>query len=84
MEPSNEEHSHNAIAAIEAVCNASGAISKTQMSQIDRIVEISKQVLVTAADELVEEAGGAPLLSSKQADGTPLTVRKQHRVTLPS
>jgi hypothetical protein len=84
MAVSGESLVSEAVNSIESVCHASGALSKAQMLQVDCVAEIAKHVLLIAVQELIQESSGGALLSSKSADGTPISVRLQHRLTLPS
>ena len=45
--------------------------------------EVAKEVLRRGAVDLVQEAGGMPMISSKSCDGTPITVKHRSTHVLP-
>ena len=61
-----------------------GVLARKVGHDLDRVVQISKDVLAVAALELVREADGAPLFTSDRADGTPITATDRRRNAFPS
>ena len=49
-----------------------------------KVSEAGKEVLKDVALQLVARAGGSPMLTSKSADGTPITVVVRTEHSLPS
>ena len=74
----------SSVAEIERLSKASCALTKAEQRSIDRTCEIGKDVLRQGCLDLVIEAKGAPLLTSKRCDGTPLSVVLRAKKTLPS
>ena len=70
--------------AIESLAKASGALTVAETRQMHRACEVGKAVLQSGAAQLVARAAGFPMLSSKSADGTPITVVTRTEHTLPS
>ena len=54
------------------------------MRAIQRCAEIGKEVLGSSATELIQKVNGSPMLSSKSADGTPISVMHRTEHVLPS
>ena len=81
------ERSESASAALEAIQRlspTSGALKGNEVMEVNRLVEASKLAMSDAARALVESAMGAPLLSMKSADGTPLRIARSSRSSQPS
>ena len=70
--------------AILYLSKATCSLSPQDLRLLSRVAEASKDVLHTAAQELVADAAGAPLLSSKSADGAPLNFSFRYRAKLPT
>ena len=73
-----------AIDTLQRLSKASGQLSEPDVRALERISEIGKLVLRHAAQELVSSAANCPMLNSKSADGTPISVVLRHRRQLPS
>lgn len=73
-----------ASAIVESLARSSGALSPGDIRQMFRVCEAGKETLATAALRLVSRAQGAPMLNSKSADGTPITVVSRTQEALPS
>ncbi len=73
-----------AIDTLQRLSKASGQLSKPDVRALERVCEIGKVVLQHAAQELVSSAANCPMLNSKSADGTPISVVLRHRRQLPS
>ena len=69
---------------IHDLCKASSSVDGKNVLEIQKVCEISKHVLACKFNELIAEADGAPMLSSKSADGTPLSTVVRSVGTLPS
>lgn len=63
-----------AASELQRLCHVSGALTKADCRATLVMCEIGKAVLRKAAGELVADAAGAPILNSKSADGTPISV----------
>ena len=63
-----------AIAFIEGCAKASGALSTSHVRDLDRLSEVGKFFTRKSATNLIQELDGAPALTSKSADGTPISV----------
>ena len=61
-------------AHVQSLAHASGALGRSEMRAIQRCVDIGKEVLGSSATELIQKVNGSPMLSSKSADGTPISV----------
>eukprot|EP00974_Lingulodinium_polyedra_P019744 1909561-Lingulodinium_polyedra.AAC.1 len=73
--------------AIEQVGNVSRApysISKSGEKGVAVACEAAKAVLIRAFDDLLSRNQGAPLLTSKSCDGTPINAVDRAQVKLPS
>ena len=65
--------------------HASGFLSSNAMrDDLSLGCECAKETLLRAAKDLVQEAGGRPMVTSKSCDGTPLTVVHNKTYTQPS
>ena len=71
-------------AALLQRLSSSGSLNKDGTATASRVCEVGKAVLQTAAAELVETARGAPILNSKSAGGTPISVVACYQRRLPS
>ena len=69
---------------IEPLSKGSGALSRNEQRAMLRCSTAGQHVLADRAPDLVARADGCPMLTSKQADGTPLTVVLKTRHRLPS
>ena len=56
----------------------------TQRREIDVVCEAGKAVLLRGVQDLVEDANGMPMLTSKSCDGTPMSLVHRSKRTLPS
>ena len=74
--PTVEEH-------IRSLAKASHALSKLELRTLNRLCEVSKEVLNLASDSLVEEASGEPFLRTSSCDGTPVRLNKVLHIELP-
>ena len=74
----------SAVDSIQRLSHASGSLTKAEMRATDRVAEVAKEVMLDAGSALVMLAAGRPMLSSKSADGTPVSVAVQQRRYLPS
>ena len=74
--PTVEEH-------IRSLAKASHALSKLELRTLNRLCEVSKEVLNLASDSLVEEASGEPLLRTSSCDGTQVRLNKVLHIELP-
>ena len=69
-----EDPAAAAVDAIEALARASGKLSRDEIREVLRVSEVGRATLDLAARQLVQNAQGLPLLTSKTADATPVTV----------
>ena len=68
------------ISKIKSCATASHALSRAEQHELGKVAEVGKRVLATAAQQLVLDADGTPMLRSTSFDGTPITTRLQiHR-----
>ena len=74
----------NAVSQLKLLSQASGALSKASDRAVQRIVEIGKAVWVSGCKELIAKVGKRPMLTSKSADGTPLTAVVHNAFRFPS
>ena len=72
-----------AVQAVTRLSKATGRLEKADQRLLRSVAEAAKAMLSTVAQDLVANASGAPLLCSKQADGTPMKTvfRHRHQVT---
>ena len=70
-------------AYIATLSRASGALSPNEANAIQKVAEVGKEVLGSAFQDLVIIVAGSPVLTSKSADGTPITVVKRVDATMP-
>ena len=62
------------VAQLKELCQASVSFTPSQVQLGHRIAEIGKHVLLAGCEELIKNAGAQkPILTSKSADGTPVT-----------
>ena len=61
-----------AISAINRSAQATGAMNKEGSRQMTLVAEAAKEALRSGASDLVSDAEGMPLLSSRSCDGTPI------------
>ena len=69
---------------IRRLADASGMLDKDDLRAIDQCAEIGKEVMRASIEQVVKASLGSPILSSKSADGTPITVMKRVCGSLPS
>ena len=63
---------------------ASGFLDDNDRLQtLPKACEVSKEVLLRGAKRLVADSGGRPMVTSKSADGTPITVVHRNTYQLP-
>ena len=67
-----------ATALITELARCSGALTKPQEHRITQCCEVSKEVMASKARKMVAGANGMPLLTTKSADGTPVSVRVRY------
>ena len=73
-----------AIECISTLSKASSVLSPHKTWEVGLACEVGKEVLRRVARQLIEDAEGAPVLSSKSCDGTPLVVAHRGSSTLTS
>jgi hypothetical protein len=71
------------VAALQRLCRTSLALDSQDARLAELLAEGGKRALLEAAQRLVDEAAGAPNLSTKSCDGTPVTTRVAVRRRLP-
>ena len=69
---------------IKLLGHASGFLSRDDLKALDIGCEVTKEVLRRRVVDLVEDAAGLPILSSKSCDGTPMNVAHWSSRHLPS
>ena len=69
-------------ATIRSLGLASGFLARPELRELEVGCEATKKVLMRRALDLVSEAYGMPVLSSKSCDGTPLNIAHESRRTL--
>ena len=67
--------SSNAMATIRSFGLASGNLDRQQLRDMEVACHATKMVLDRKAEDLISNAGGMPVLSSKSCDGTPMNIR---------
>ena len=73
-----------AIRTLEGLSRTTGSLSTARIRDLNQAAEIGKQVLEESAAKVVKSFSGAPLLTSKSADGTPCKTMEKHKYTTPS
>ena len=79
-----KEYAAEAIATLNSLCATTKTLNVQDTRDCDKFAECVKIMLRQSAESFVQNAAGAPLLTSKSADGTPLKVVVNHKTTLPS
>ena len=74
-----DEDAVAATSVLKRLAKPSDKMSVQDSFELAVFCEASKYVMQLAAEELVEEAQGMPILISKSCDGTPISV--MHRTT---
>jgi hypothetical protein len=69
---------------IESLAKASAALTTEDMRRLQAVCEAGESTLQSMAAQLVAIAAGSPILNSKTADGTPITVVTRTEHQLPS
>ena len=59
---------------LRALGQTSHSLSKQERFELAVAVEVAKETMEAAADELVQKAAGWPMLCSRSCDGTPMQV----------
>ena len=78
------DSSGNAVATIQRLSQASACLDKSSMWEAKVAAEAAKEVLKRSCRDLVDEAAGMPMLTSKSCDGTPIRVTHRTSTKLPS
>ena len=73
-----------AAARFKELSKPSASLDHSGCFEVDVACAAAKRILQKAASDLVSEAAGLPILSSKSCDGTPMRVVHQSAYTLPS
>ena len=81
MEGPSAQH---ATTVIQRLAKPSAAHSQADMWETVVVVEAAKKVLQQGATDLVREANGQPMLSSKSCDGTPMRITHRTGLAFPS
>ena len=72
-----------AVKELQSLCQASGTFMPSQIQSGHRIAEIGKHVLVAGVEELLKNEGShKPIITSKSADGTPVSASVSKRFRL--
>ena len=79
-----DEDAAAATSVLKRLAKPSDTMSVQDSFELAVFCEASKYVMQLAAEELVEEAQGMPILNSKSCDGTPISVMHRTTRTLPS
>lgn len=69
---------------VQSLARASGSLSSSEVRETFRCAEIGKEVLKCSFQALLSAAAGSPILTSKSADGTPISVVHRVSSALPS
>eukprot|EP00974_Lingulodinium_polyedra_P096911 9393108-Lingulodinium_polyedra.AAC.1 len=80
---SSDLNEHPAVRRVHELSKGSACLEKTGARNLAIACEAAKEVLGARFNDLVREAGGRPLLSSKSCDSTPVNVKKKTKHTPP-
>ena len=71
-------------AMVESLAQASKTLTKTETRNLDQLCEAGKETLAIGFKALIADAAGRPVLTTKSADATPISVVKRIASSLPS
>ena len=77
------EMASHAIAYFKDLAKPSGSLTGPQANEASVGCEAAKRVMRQAVEDLVADACGMPILTSKSCDGTPLSVKHRSQWKMP-